>query len=81
MTTRGIAKRILKKGLTSLTVSASSSSRPSGGAGGAGEEDDEELEALKAVYGKKAGNDAQALEAAAAADAEPKVRLLILSRR
>lgn len=57
------------------TVSASSSSQPSGGAEAAGEEDDEELEALKAVYGKKAGNDAQALAAAAAADAEPKVRL------
>ena len=61
----------------------SSSARPDGDVGQAraGEEDDEELEALKAVYGKKAGNDAQALAAAAAADAEPKVRLLILSRR
>ncbi|EKM50568.1 uncharacterized protein PHACADRAFT_263919 [Phanerochaete carnosa HHB-10118-sp] len=54
------------------TVSASSSSQPSSGAGAAGEEDDEELEALKAVYGKKAGNDTQALAAAAEADAEAK---------
>ena len=54
------------------SVSASSSSQPSAGA--AGEDDDEELAALRAVYGKKAGNDAGALEAAAAADAEPKVR-------
>ena len=63
--------------LASVSSSTASASAPSAGQ----EVDDEDIEALKAVYGKKAGNDAQALEAAAAADAEPKVRLLILSRR
>ncbi|GJE99251.1 hypothetical protein PsYK624_155010 [Phanerochaete sordida] len=51
------------------SVSASSSARAPADAG---EDDDEELAALKAVYGKSAGGDPEALAAAAAADAEAK---------